>query len=89
MSVDVSRLPRRPEHAHVEHTGLLKTLATAVRVRGPMSIKEFMTAALTHPRHGYYMQQDEVFGRQGEAENYLQVTRHEETQKFEKCPNQL
>ena len=66
VSVDVSRLPRRPEHAHVEHTGLLKTLATAVRVRGPMSIKEFMTSALTHPRHGYYMQQDEVFGRQGD-----------------------
>ena len=29
--------------------GLVGKLATQMRVRGPMSIKEFMTAALTHP----------------------------------------
>ena len=53
---------------HVEHAPgtLLKTLATSMRVRGPMTIKEFMTSALTHPVHGYYMQQGEVFGRGGD-----------------------
>ena len=31
-----------------------------------MTIKEFMTAALTHPKHGYYMREEEVFGRGGD-----------------------
>ena len=68
VAIDVSRLPKRTPHAHVEHAPntLLKALATQMRVRGPMSVKEFMTAALTHPVHGYYMQRSEVIGRQGD-----------------------
>ena len=37
-----------------------------MRAKGPMSIKEFMTSALTHPAHGYYMRPTEVFGRRGD-----------------------
>ena len=68
VSIDVSRLPKRTPHTHTEYAPntLLKSLATQMRVRGPMSVKEFMTAALTHPVHGYYMQHSEVFGRQGD-----------------------
>jgi NADH dehydrogenase [ubiquinone] 1 alpha subcomplex assembly factor 7 len=31
-----------------------------------MTVKEYMTAALTHPVHGYYMHSSEVFGRSGD-----------------------
>lgn len=41
-------------------------LAKQIRVRGAMTIKEFMTVALTHPVHGYYMRREEVFGRGGD-----------------------
>ena len=72
VSIDVSKVPKRSPLPHIEGTepreysGLLKSLATQLRVRGPMSIKEFMTAALTHPVHGYYMRRAEVFGRGGD-----------------------
>ena len=68
VAIDVSRLPKRqppPARAHPPGS-LLDLLTTQLRVRGPMTIKEFMTAALTHPAHGYYMQRSEVFGRRGD-----------------------
>ena len=54
--------------------GLLRKLVTQIRVRGPMTIKEFMTAALTHPKHGYYMRDEEVFGRGGDFVTSLEVS---------------
>ena len=65
VSIDVSKVPQRTPLPSVDggppqrHSGLLSSLATQMRVRGPMSIKEFMTVALTHPRHGYYMRRNE------------------------------
>jgi NADH dehydrogenase [ubiquinone] 1 alpha subcomplex assembly factor 7 len=35
-------------------TPLLKELELRIRVRGPISISEFMRVCLTHPLHGYY-----------------------------------
>ena len=71
VAVDVSRLPHmraNAPHALAQHARgtLLGTLATQMNVKGPITIKEFMTAALTHPVHGYYMRQTEVLGRQGD-----------------------
>ena len=72
IEIDVSALPQRgappppPPPPPGTGRGLVDIMATQMRVRGPMSIKEFMTVALTHPTHGYYMQHDEVFGRAGD-----------------------
>ena len=54
------------QQPEAEAAPLLQKLRTQIRVRGPMSIKEFMTSALTHPTHGYYMQRQEVFGHGGD-----------------------
>lgn len=70
IAIDTSNLPRRapvPPSAAEKAEGLLKVLATQLRVKGPMSVKEFMTTALTHPTHGYYMRSSrDVFGRAGD-----------------------
>ncbi|OWZ23838.1 hypothetical protein PHMEG_0001200 [Phytophthora megakarya] len=36
-----------------------------IEVKGPLTVAEFMTRALSHPDHGYYMKKD-VFGSQGD-----------------------
>lgn len=43
----------------------MREISSHIRFHGPLSIKEFMTVALTHPKHGYYMRRD-VFGRAGD-----------------------
>ena len=66
VSVDVSRLRRAAAvHVHEPATGLLRELQSRIRFQGSMTVAEYMTAALTHPVHGYYMQRD-VFGTQGD-----------------------
>ena len=59
-----------PGTAAVERTPLLDVLAGAIAARGPMPVSEFMTHALYHPRHGYYMSGGEhgagPFGAQGD-----------------------
>ena len=66
VSVDVSRLRRTAAvHVHEPATGLLRELQSRIRFQGSMTVAEYMTAALTHPVHGYYMQRD-VFGTQGD-----------------------
>ena len=67
VSIDVSRLRRTAAAAHVHEpaTGLLRELQSRIRFQGSMTVAEYMTAALTHPVHGYYMQRD-VFGKQGD-----------------------
>ena len=69
VAVDTSGLiGRRVPHvhgAHAELPGLSRELASRIRFRGPLTVSEFMSAALTHPTHGYYMRRD-VFGRQGD-----------------------
>ncbi len=52
--------------ASAQTPSLVKALSTQISLRGPMTIKEFMAAALTHPKHGYYMRGEEVFGRSGD-----------------------
>eukprot|EP00316_Scyphosphaera_apsteinii_P004279 CAMPEP_0119306572 /NCGR_PEP_ID=MMETSP1333-20130426/7290_1 /TAXON_ID=418940 /ORGANISM="Scyphosphaera apsteinii, Strain RCC1455" /LENGTH=508 /DNA_ID=CAMNT_0007309901 /DNA_START=76 /DNA_END=1602 /DNA_ORIENTATION=+ len=71
VSVDTSGLlgrrgrVRKP-HEHVEYTtGLMHDLSTQIRFRGPLSVAEYMNAALTHPEYGYYMRRD-IFGRAGD-----------------------
>lgn len=46
-------------------TPLVHLLRTMIEVKGPLSVAEFMSRALSHPEHGYYMKRD-VFGRQGD-----------------------
>lgn len=53
-----------PQNPALEH-GLLRELARHIRFHGPLSVKEFMTVALTHPLHGYYMRGN-IFGRSGD-----------------------
>jgi len=43
----------------------MRELASHIRFRGPLTVAEFMSKALTHPVHGYYMRRD-VFGREGD-----------------------
>ena len=55
VSVDVSRLRRAAAvHVHEPATGLLRELQSRIRFQGSMTVAEYMTAALTHPVHGYY-----------------------------------
>ena len=66
VSIDVSRLRRSAAaHVHEPATGLLRELQSRIRFQGSVTVAEYMTAALTHPVHGYYMQRD-VFGKQGD-----------------------
>ena len=43
----------------------MREISSHIRFHGPLSVKEFMTVALTHPKYGYYMRRD-VFGRAGD-----------------------
>ena len=67
ISIDASRLRRNVphNHDHAPATGLLRELQSRIRFQGPITVAEYMTAALTHPVHGYYMKRD-VFGRKGD-----------------------
>ena len=68
VTIDRSRLRRAAAaHSHDDQpaTGLLRELQGRIRFQGPLTVAEYMTAALTHPVHGYYMRRD-VFGRQGD-----------------------
>jgi len=44
---------------------LSSILLDEIKIRGPMTVAQFMRHALTHPTHGYYMRKD-VFGQQGD-----------------------
>ncbi|WP_374763360.1 class I SAM-dependent methyltransferase [Yunchengibacter salinarum] len=44
---------------------LLNRLARRIRAEGPLTMADYMTAALMDPRHGYY-QQKQVFGTAGD-----------------------
>uniref|UniRef100_A0A7S2WE38 Protein arginine methyltransferase NDUFAF7 n=1 Tax=Mucochytrium quahogii TaxID=96639 RepID=A0A7S2WE38_9STRA len=48
-----------------ERTPLVDEIALRIKTRGPISVAEFMSLALTHPVHGYYMRRD-VFNEQGD-----------------------
>ncbi|GMF18109.1 unnamed protein product [Phytophthora fragariaefolia] len=48
-----------------EETPLVHVMRSMVEVKGPLTVAEFMTRALSHPDHGYYMKKD-VFGSQGD-----------------------
>ncbi len=69
VAIDTSGLiGRRGPHAHepaAAHMGLMRELASHIQFRGPLTVAEFMSKALTHPVHGYYMRRD-VFGREGD-----------------------
>lgn len=43
---------------------LLKELAKQIQFTGPLTVNDYMRLALTHPKYGFYMQQD-VFGTHG------------------------
>lgn len=57
-----------PSHSNGERppiSSLAEYLHTAIEVRGPLTVAEYMRYALTHPEYGYYMKKD-VFGQQGD-----------------------
>jgi hypothetical protein len=75
VEVDRSALKRpaeaRPSQSPVQlkaktkETPLTHVLRSMIEVKGPLTVAEFMTRALSHPDHGYYMKKD-VFGSQGD-----------------------
>jgi len=46
-------------------TPLLRELRSAIDLRGPITVSEFMSLALGHAKYGYYMRKD-VFGAEGD-----------------------
>lgn len=46
-------------------TALLKALRREIETTGPVSVADFMTQCLCHPKHGYYMTRD-PFGSKGD-----------------------
>ncbi|CEG49218.1 nadh dehydrogenase [Plasmopara halstedii] len=48
-----------------EENALVHLLRSMIEVKGPLTVAEFMTRALNHPDHGYYMKKD-VFGSKGD-----------------------
>ena len=46
-------------------TTLAAVLDAEIAAHGPLTVAQYMAAALGHPRHGYYMSGD-PFGRQGD-----------------------
>lgn len=48
-----------------EENPMVHVLRSMIEVKGPLTVAEFMTRALSHPDHGYYMKKD-VFGSQGD-----------------------
>ncbi|KAE8899611.1 hypothetical protein PF005_g5302 [Phytophthora fragariae] len=48
-----------------KENALVHVLRSMIEVKGPLTVGEFMTRALSHPDHGYYMKKD-VFGSQGD-----------------------
>ncbi|POM71079.1 Protoporphyrinogen oxidase [Phytophthora palmivora] len=48
-----------------KENALVHVLRSMIEVKGPLTVAEFMTRALSHPDHGYYMKKD-VFGSQGD-----------------------
>lgn len=61
----VARPPASRAVDKSRETPLVHLLRTMIEVKGPLSVAEFMSRALSHPDHGYYMKRD-VFGRQGD-----------------------
>ncbi|KAL4171147.1 hypothetical protein KRP22_009245 [Phytophthora ramorum] len=53
-----------PQNKSKENS-LVHVLRSMIEVKGPLTVAEFMTRALSHPDHGYYMKKD-VFGSQGD-----------------------
>lgn len=47
-------------------TPLGKIIADMIQSSGPMDLATYMTLCLTHPEHGYYTSQTQVFGRKGD-----------------------
>ncbi|KAG3026628.1 hypothetical protein JG687_00010142 [Phytophthora cactorum] len=48
-----------------KENSLVHVLRSMIEVKGPLTVSEFMSRALSHPDHGYYMKKD-VFGSQGD-----------------------
>lgn len=47
-------------------TPLAEEIATHVIARGPITVSEYMKQCLTHPKHGYYTNKENVFGTKGD-----------------------
>ncbi|CAH0493251.1 unnamed protein product [Peronospora farinosa] len=52
-------------HGKSKENALVHVLRSMIEVKGPLTVAEFMTRALSHPDHGYYMKKD-VFGSKGD-----------------------
>lgn len=49
-----------------ENAALKETIVARIQSQGPMPFRDFMEAALYHPRHGYYCSRREKIGREGD-----------------------
>lgn len=49
-----------------ENAALREAIVADIRSRGPIPFRDFMEAALYHPRHGYYRSRREKMGREGD-----------------------
>ncbi|KAL3674100.1 hypothetical protein V7S43_000049 [Phytophthora oleae] len=60
-----SNLPVDLPQGKSKENPMVHVLRSMIEVKGPLTVAEFMTRALSHPDHGYYMKKD-VFGSQGD-----------------------
>ncbi|KAI9911342.1 hypothetical protein PsorP6_008688 [Peronosclerospora sorghi] len=61
----ISKLPINLPKEKSKENSLVHLLRSMIAVKGPLTVAEFMTRALSHPDHGYYMKKD-VFGIHGD-----------------------
>jgi SAM-dependent MidA family methyltransferase len=66
-----SNWPSAEELRHIELskeplTPLVKELRSAIRLRGPMSVHEYMSQSLHHAQHGYYQHKQQKIGKGGD-----------------------
>lgn len=61
----VGNAPEDALQKKTKENALVHLLRSIIEVKGPLTVAEYMTRALSHPDHGYYMKKD-VFGTKGD-----------------------
>ncbi len=58
--------PFTPHPLKEAPTPLTKEIASRIKIKGPITISEFMFLALQHPEHGYYTSKGDKIGERGD-----------------------